>query len=438
MADIVYTVNQDIPESIAGFEQYSQKDLGFVTGQTIVVYKDFGKNYYFDDYMTEEDPVYMIGDIDEYDPSTGQMSFIAYICEPVGGTSSYWYINLTGMIGKDGTSGTSGIDGTSGTSGVNGLSAYEVWLSKGNIGSENAFLSSLIGPKGDKGDTGNNGTSGTSGISRFYITSISGNVNYTLGIQSVYIDTDLAYSAGDYIIVFYDSSNYMISKVTSYNILDGLLQFDSVRLIGGGIINGTHTVNLTGYPADNGTSGTSGAEGATGPAGPIGATGPAGPIGATGPAASLDTPTYISAYNSSGQSIPNNSNTQVTGWTNTLAQNAAEWDASAGTFTATKSGTYLVTAQLLFDAFATNAIGDEMNLSITTTGTGGNVVSYNFIETTASTLKSVPSASAIFTLIAGQTISVWSFQSTGASRSLYVNQFGSRIVIQEIAGQITR
>jgi len=45
MADIVYTVNQDIPESIAGFEQYSQKDKDLVSSFQINNVFDPTKHY---------------------------------------------------------------------------------------------------------------------------------------------------------------------------------------------------------------------------------------------------------------------------------------------------------------------------------------------------------------------------------------------------------
>lgn len=44
--------------------------------------------------------------------------------------------------------------GPSGSSGLNGLSAYEIWLSLGNIGSEAVFMQSLIGPQGPAGSPG--------------------------------------------------------------------------------------------------------------------------------------------------------------------------------------------------------------------------------------------------------------------------------------------
>ena len=171
---------------------YTQTDLGFVPGQTIVVYKDFPENNYvegdaFGPYYADSDPVYMIGDIDTYNPSTGQLAFIANICQPTGATSSFWYINLTGQRGQDGTSGTSG------TSGHDGLSAFEVWIAAGSpntpgvIGEEiyNDFLYAIRGPEGVQGGPGPEGTSGTSGIDGTSGTSgISGLSAYELWIEA--------------------------------------------------------------------------------------------------------------------------------------------------------------------------------------------------------------------------------------------------------------
>ena len=48
---------------------------------------------------------------------------------------------LNGITGPQGPAGTNGIDGTDGQ---DGLSAYEVWLSQGNTGTEQDFLDSLV------------------------------------------------------------------------------------------------------------------------------------------------------------------------------------------------------------------------------------------------------------------------------------------------------
>jgi hypothetical protein len=155
-----------IPNSGNLVQLTTQKDLAFVPGQTIVVYKDFPTNYYVADYLDEpyydySNPVYMIGDVDTYDSTTGNLAFVANICQPTGATSSFWYINLTGQRGQDGTSGTSG------------ASAYQTWLNNGKPGNQGTgteldFLATLKGEQGIQGlggNDGNNGTSGTSGTS---------------------------------------------------------------------------------------------------------------------------------------------------------------------------------------------------------------------------------------------------------------------------------
>jgi hypothetical protein len=67
------------------------------------------------------------------------------------------------LRGDDGVDGTDGIDGTDGQ---DGQSAYDIWLSAGNSGSEQDFLDSLkgaTGPQGPIGATGANGINGADG-----------------------------------------------------------------------------------------------------------------------------------------------------------------------------------------------------------------------------------------------------------------------------------
>ncbi len=52
----------------------------------------------------------------------------------------------------------SGGEGSEGPKGDDGLSAYEVWVSLGNTGTEAQFIASLKGDKGDKGDPGDSST----------------------------------------------------------------------------------------------------------------------------------------------------------------------------------------------------------------------------------------------------------------------------------------
>ncbi len=75
--------------------------------------------------------------------------------------SSYTTPVLTGLMGAPGPQGPQGPAGQNGT---NGQSAYDIWLSQGNIGTEQDFLNSLVGPQGPTGLTGPQGISGDQGL----------------------------------------------------------------------------------------------------------------------------------------------------------------------------------------------------------------------------------------------------------------------------------
>ncbi|MCD7123263.1 hypothetical protein [Limosilactobacillus caviae] len=76
---------------------------------------------------------------------------------------------VQGLPGKDGLNGKDGIQGPAGTNGKDGQSAYQLWLSQGNSGSEIDFLQSLRGSKGDTGSRGSDGVPGKSGLSAYEI-----------------------------------------------------------------------------------------------------------------------------------------------------------------------------------------------------------------------------------------------------------------------------
>ncbi len=57
----------------------------------------------------------------------------------------------------------SGLDGQDGVDGQDGASAYDIWLSQGNTGTEADFLISLIGPAGPAGADGTDGADGATG-----------------------------------------------------------------------------------------------------------------------------------------------------------------------------------------------------------------------------------------------------------------------------------
>ncbi|MFN5910096.1 MAG: hypothetical protein ACK45H_02060 [Bacteroidota bacterium] len=59
-----------------------------------------------------------------------------------------------GEQGPQGPQGTTGPQGIPGPVGANGASAYSIWLSQGNVGTETDFIASLIGPQGPQGEPG--------------------------------------------------------------------------------------------------------------------------------------------------------------------------------------------------------------------------------------------------------------------------------------------
>ena len=104
----------------------TQTQLGFVPGQQVYLYNDLSTNYYLlDDYVEDLTTVYILGEVDSYDRSTGSMSIVTIYSQPIGGTYSTWYLNLTGQIGQTGMTGS---DGTQGTSGVSGIGNTSVWI----------------------------------------------------------------------------------------------------------------------------------------------------------------------------------------------------------------------------------------------------------------------------------------------------------------------
>lgn len=53
--------------------------------------------------------------------------------------------------------------GGKGEKGDDGASAYDIWLSEGNVGTESDFIASLKGEKGEKGEKGDTGDKGADG-----------------------------------------------------------------------------------------------------------------------------------------------------------------------------------------------------------------------------------------------------------------------------------
>ena len=127
-------------------------------------------------------PYALYSDKSNYATSSG--SGITSVSDNGNGTLTFTYIDgsnyttpiLSGLQGPQGIQGTTGAQGSAGQ---NGLSAYEIWLSQGNTGTQQDFLTSIIGLQGIQGVAGTNGTNGKNTLAKT-TTEIVG-VNCTTG-----------------------------------------------------------------------------------------------------------------------------------------------------------------------------------------------------------------------------------------------------------------
>lgn len=120
------------------------------------------------------------------------------------------------------------------------------------------------------GATGATGATGLPGDK--YATTSNTSVTIGTGSKTFTVDTGLAYTINQTIVIAYDINNEMNGEVTSYYSGNGQLTANVTSTTGSGTYS-SWTINLDGAV---------GAQGATGATGPIGATGATGPTGATG------------------------------------------------------------------------------------------------------------------------------------------------------------
>ncbi len=200
------------------------------------------------------------------------------------------YAENSGTPGPQGPTGPQGLAGQNGTDGQDGLSAYEIWLSQGNTGSQADFLNAITGPQGATGATGlqgpigltgpvgPQGPAGTQGIA---------GVNGTNG-QNTLVKTTTE-SAGANCPTGGIKIEYGLDA-NSNGVLDVIeINASLTKYVCNGAVGATGATGAQGVQGVAGPQGATGATGGTGPQGPIGltgptgATGPQGPIGLTGP-----------------------------------------------------------------------------------------------------------------------------------------------------------
>ena len=148
-------------------------------------------------------------------------------------------------------------------------------------------------------------------------------------------------------------------------------------------------------------------------------------------------PTLVQAQNTSGQSIANNGTPIVTGWSNIISQNAAEWNATTGVFTATKSGTYLVSSNLTYAAKAAGQTANIVNVQVVKNSTA-QAISTMAATNTTTVVKGTGTATAILNLVVGDTITIRTFQDLGSAALLNTTAGWNNVTIQELPSRIRR
>jgi len=142
-------------------------------------------------------------------------------------------------------------------------------------------------------------------------------------------------------------------------------------------------------------------------------------------------PTLVQAQNGSAQSIPNNSGTTITNWTNVTAQNAAEWNPTTGVFTATKAGVYAVSAGILF-AQCTANINTEFSIGL------DDAFAYHISQTTSAIQRPTGFLTQIVRLAIGGTFRLNAYHNQGGPVALNSEAWSNTINIRELPHRLTR
>jgi hypothetical protein len=181
------------------------------------------------------------------------------------------------VVGPDGSSGSSGENGSSGSSGESGSSG-----TSGESGSSGS--SGFTGTAGSSGSSGSSGESGTSGANGDLYKTTSPTSHMLGSPGTITVDTGLAYTTAQSIVITFDINNYQECEVINYDGTSGVLTFGvPTRVVGApGIPYNSWTVNLDGASGGDGTSGTAGTSGTSGSTGSSGSSGTAGTSGTSG------------------------------------------------------------------------------------------------------------------------------------------------------------
>lgn len=236
---------------------------------------------------------------------TGPTGAASTVAGPTGPTGTTGIQGPTGPTGAASTvagpTGPTGIQGPTGPTGAASTVAGPTG-STGPTGPTGA-ASTIAGPTGPTGAAstvaGPTGPTGPTGVSgdRYKSTSTT-TLSISAATKTLTIDTGLAYTAGENVVIYNNASNYMYGTISSYDAVSGVMIASVYTAIGSGTY-ASWSVNLSGIQGVTGPTGPTGPTGAAstvaGPTGPTGAAstvaGPTGPTGPTGAASTVQGPT---------------------------------------------------------------------------------------------------------------------------------------------------
>ncbi len=191
------------------------------------------------------------------------------------------------------------------TTGPNGALGWTTggYGATGATGATGVGSTGATGPIGATGASGLNGATGATGPTGLpgdlYSTTTTDSLNLSVGLKSLTVETNLAYSLAQEVVIAYSVSDYMNGSVIAYNPVTGAMQVNVTSFSGTPGPYTPWTINLDGAVGPQGATGLSGiVEGASAPTdttvlwydtgssgidgvGATGATGSAGPPGAS-------------------------------------------------------------------------------------------------------------------------------------------------------------
>ena len=262
---------------------YTQIELGYTPGQSILAYNTLIDNFFNDDYIYEP-TISFQGQVDGYDASNGLLSVL--IDNSVGygltnsqnqiATYSFWYLNLIGQIGPQGAAGSGTGTSSTGPQGYTGPQGFQ-----GYTGPQG--FQGYTGPQGFQGYTGPQGFQGYTGpqglADKYSATSSTPLQVPDAGyIANLVTQTSLAYTPGQTVLVYNtltenymiddyvegDSSIAFIAQVDNYIPSTGDLQLVVDSSVGFGLTDSNNetatysfwNINLTGRSGQSGSGST--------------------------------------------------------------------------------------------------------------------------------------------------------------------------------------